>query len=71
MARDIRMTQNQNSTLKQQASNISTVKNLATKMWKIRTPYDPSGTTRSRTRPPWIQALRHHKEGKMMTDKAF
>lgn len=52
MARDIRMTQNQNSTLKQQASNISTVKNLATKMWKIRTPYDPSGTTRSRTRPP-------------------
>ena len=44
MARDIRMMQNQNSTLKQQASNISTVKNLATKMWKIRTPYDPSGT---------------------------
>ena len=35
MARDIRMTQNQNSTLKQQASNISTVKNLATKMWTV------------------------------------
>ena len=52
MARDIRMTQNQNSTLKQQASNISTVKNLATKMWKIRTLYDPSSATHSRTVPP-------------------
>ena len=44
MARDIRMTQNQNSTLKQQASNISTVKNLATKLRKITPRYAPSGT---------------------------
>lgn len=52
MVHDIRMAQNQNSTLKHQAAHISTAKNLAVKMWKIRTLYDPSSATHSRTVPP-------------------